>query len=451
MIVLHSQHIRLASLAMAFATFASTLTSCQNTQVQNTVETSSVGLGYAKTSVNCAIFRHSPLASADSAGTTLQFVCFYDSAGYLTLGKRQLDSSNWVTQTIDYRAHVEDGHNVASMAVDALGYVHVSYDHHGGPLHYRRSVAPYSLTLSAEMPMVGSLETDVTYPEFHSLPNGTLLFAYRTGMSGQGNMVLNTYNPHSQTWTRLHDVLIDGEGRRSAYWQMTTDSQGALHLSWVWRETPNVETNHDLCYARSLDGGQTWQKSNGGPYTLPIFASTAEIICSIPQCSELINQTCITTDEACNPYIATYWRAHSDTVPQYRLVWFNGQRWQQTKVGHRSMPFSLFGGGTKMIPISRPVVFVTQGRALFVCRDAEVGSRVSLYTAANLNAHPDQWEFQQLTDAPVEAWEPSFDEQLWNSHHLISLFVQRVYQGDGERTISSAEPSPISVLNIKFK
>lgn len=115
------------------------------------------------------------------------------------------------------------------------------------------------------------------------------------------------------------------------------------------------------------------------------------------------------------------------------------------------MPFSLFGGGTKMIPISRPVVFVTQGRALFVCRDAEVGSRVSLYTAANLNAHPDQWEFQQLTDAPVEAWEPSFDEQLWNSHHLISLFVQRVYQGDGERTISSAEPSPISVLNIKFK
>ena len=44
-----------------------------------------------------------------------------------------------------------------------------------------------------------------------------------------------------------------------------------------------VETNHDLCYARSLDGGKTWQRSDGTAYQLPITAATAEIAWKIPQ------------------------------------------------------------------------------------------------------------------------------------------------------------------------
>ena len=48
----------------------------------------------------------------------------------------------------------------------------------------------------------------------------------------------------------VHDILIDGEGERNAYWQMYVDKAGVIYLSWVWRETQLVETNHDLCYAR---------------------------------------------------------------------------------------------------------------------------------------------------------------------------------------------------------
>lgn len=31
-------------------------------------------------------------------------------------------------------------------------------------------------------------------------------------------MVMNRYNRATRRWTRLHDVLIDGEGQRNAYW-----------------------------------------------------------------------------------------------------------------------------------------------------------------------------------------------------------------------------------------
>ena len=44
---------------------------------------------------------------------------------------------------------------------------------------------------------------------------------------------------------RVQDVLIDGEDERNAYWQLYVDEAGTIHLSWVWRETWMVETNHE--------------------------------------------------------------------------------------------------------------------------------------------------------------------------------------------------------------
>ena len=49
------------------------------------------------------------------------------------------------------------------------------------------------------------------------------------------------------------------EGKRNAYWQACVGANGAIHLSWVWRESASVESNHDMAYACSKDGGKTWQ------------------------------------------------------------------------------------------------------------------------------------------------------------------------------------------------
>jgi hypothetical protein len=397
---------------------------------------------WASTSVNASIFRNSSLATHGK----WQYAAYYDADGYLTIAKRRLNKSQWEVQRSDYKGNVADGHNSISIAVDGNGCLHVAFDHHGNALRYCRSVAPGSIDLGPLLPMVGRDEADVTYPEFYTLPSGDLLFAYRSGASGRGNLVMNLYDVRSERWSRLHDVLIDGENERNAYWQLHIDAQGIIHLSWVWRETWMVETNHDLCYARSRDGGHTWEKSDGTPYRLPITAATAEYAWRIPQGSELINQTSMTADPEGHPYIATYWRDADSSVPQYRVVRFDGEAWKMMQVGQRSTPFSLVGGGTKMIPISRPRMVSDGQRLYFFFRDEERGSRVSM-AQYDLTDEVSGWAFTDLTDFAVDAWEPSMDLALWNARKLIHLYVQRCEQGDGEQ-VSPISPQPAYVLEV---
>lgn len=80
--------------------------------------------------------------------------------------------------------------------------------------------------------MTGIDEHNVTYPEFYLLPGGNLLFAYRSGSSGSGNLVLNGYDAENRKWHRIQDVLIDGGGAAERY-QMHVDERGTIHLSWV--------------------------------------------------------------------------------------------------------------------------------------------------------------------------------------------------------------------------
>ena len=407
-----------------------------------------VGMGYSQTSVNATIFRNSSLATH---GQT-QYAAYYDAEGWLTLAKRQLGDTAFVTQRTQYRGNVNDAHNVIAIMPDGEGRLHVAFDHHGHPLHYARAIAPGSLTLGPLEPMISdnldSLradERDVTYPEFYRLSSGNLLFAYRTGVSGRGNLVLNRYDIQAHRWSRLQDVLISGEEQRNAYWQLHVDRSGTIHVSWVWRETWMVETNHDLCYACSHDEGRTWQRSDGTAYTLPITAATAEYACRIPQRSELINQTSMSADAKGHPYIATYWRAEGDSVPQYRIVWHDGRRWQQRQVSQRHTPFTLAGGGTKMIPIARPRVAIDGREAWYIVRDAEQQSRACYYYTRDLRRAP--WELRTITPESVDAWEPSFDTELWQSQQKLHLLMQCVHQGDGERTIQ-ATPTPVAVIEL---
>lgn len=173
-----------------------------------------------------------------------------------------------------------------------------------------------------------------------------------------------------------------------------------------------VETNHDLCYACSSDGGKTWQKSNGETYNLPIREANAEYACRIPQNSELINQTSMSADTEGHPYIVTYWRDTDSTIPQYRLVWHDGINWHNRPIMNRTQAFSLKGGGTKMIPISRPRIAVDKGRAFFLFRDAERGSKVSMAYTADLKSG--EWQVTDLTDFSVDAWEPVLIQNYGN-------------------------------------
>ena len=402
-----------------------------------------VGNGWSSTSVNTAVFRQNSLVSNDS----LQYIAYYDADGNVVVGKRNLNSKDWQLKKTPFTGNVKDGHNIISLGLDSNGILHMAFDHHGSPLHYTRTKEPGSLEFEELQPMTGLKETHVTYPEFHATSDGDLIFVYREGSSGNGNMVMNRYDHNLKEWQQLQENLIDGQNQRNAYWQMYADPKGNIHLSWVWRETWLVETNHDMNYARSRDGGKTWEKSDGTPYELPITIETAEIACEIPQNSELINQTSMTADAKGNPYIATYWRDADSEVPQYRIVWHDGEKWCNSQVSNRTKPFSLSGGGTKMIPISRPRVVSDGKNAFYIFRDEERGSVVSMAYTKDIASG--NWETVDLTDFSVDAWEPSLDSNLWDNKNKLHVFVQRSHQGDGEKLSENLEKeSMVYVLEI---
>jgi hypothetical protein len=389
-----------------------------------------VGEGWARNSVNAVVFRKNSLVTHGD----VQYIAYYDRDAHVVLGKRKLGSDAWELKTTPYKGHALDAHNSISIMVDGANYLHLAWDHHNSTLRYARSLRPGALEMTGEMPMTGQGEASVSYPEFHRQPDGNLLFFYRDGGSGRGNLVINRYDVATQVWTRLHGNLISGEGKRNAYWQAFLDHRGTLHLSWVWRESPDVASNHDLAYARSRDGGRSWETSEGRPCTLPITAASAEYAARIPQGSELINQTSMSADKGGQPYIASYWRRAGSAVPQYQVVYRSGGAWKEMALDFRRTPFSLSGVGTKAIPVSRPQIMVGlragEPAALLVFRDAERGSKVSVARIADLGTG--RWTLHDLTADSAGAWEPSFDTELWRTRGELNLFLQAVQQVDGE-------------------
>ena len=404
----------------------------------------SIGDAWAANSVNVTSFRNDPITTAGDQ----QFAAYYNADRHVVIARRTIGQSEWKETVTDLTGKTTDAHNIISIIADGAGFLHISWNHHGDPLQYARSKMPNATDFQT-MPMTGQTETNVTYPQFFKMPDGNLVFMYRDGASGRGNLVIDTYSTTTQKWTQIYSNLISGENKRNAYWQACVDPKGSIHISWVWRESPNVATNHDICYARSDDGGHTWMKSDGTPYSLPITAETAEIASPIPQKHDLINQTSMCTDTDGHPIIATYFRPDGGKTIQYFIVRFDGKKWQTIQVSDRQTDFSLSGAGSKAIPFSRPQVIArnaggkTSVWVLF--RDTERGSRVSISACDDL-LKP-KWTTTDLTDFSVRYWEPSYDHIRWQRDGVLDLYVQMAGQGDGE-TLENIAPQPAHVLEF---
>ncbi|HTB62993.1 MAG TPA: BNR-4 repeat-containing protein, partial [Opitutales bacterium] len=238
--------------------------------------------------------------------------------------------------------------------------------------------------------------------------------------------------PSTHAWSVVQSPLLEGAGQRSPYWwRPEISADGTLHLAWCWRETSNASTNHDLCYARSRDGGLTWENSAGKILTVPITAQSDATVFPIAQGQNLMNQCTLATDAQGRPHIAYYCNG-PDGVPQYFHLWFDGEKWSAQQVSQRTLKFSLSGTGTLSIPISRPEIAVSHtGVAYLITRDAEFGGGVRLYAARPPYA---QWQVLDVVAGPLGDWEPSYDLVRWRRDGVLSLFVLPVHQGNNERT-----------------
>lgn len=404
-----------------------------------------VDSGWADTSVNTVVFRKNSIVS----DSLMQYVSYYNKDGLVAMASRPLQRDSFRVVLTEFKGNVYDAHNSISLSIDSNRLLKIAWDHHNTPLKFASGLVNGVPYFGKMHPLTSRNESKVSYPEFYKLPGNRLLFLYRDGSSGNGNLVVKRYDGNKHMWTDLHFNLISGEGKRNAYWQACVDYKGTIHISWTWRETADVASNHDICYAKSTDGGETWQRSDGTKYQLPITESSAEYVIRIPINSELINQTSMTADDNNQPIIASYWRAANETAPQYHVVYYDGFVWKDINGGFRKTAFSLSGMGTKLIPIARPQVIAwgtgKKRRVALVFRDVERGSKLSI--ASCLVSKPHKWVISDYTDENLGAWEPSYDIELWKRTKQLHLFVQHTEQGDGEKTVAIS-PQPIRIFEL---
>jgi BNR repeat-containing family member len=209
-----------------------------------------------------------------------QYAAFWNTSRHVVLGRRILPTGAWSTlELADYTLSADDAHNTISIGIcPGDGTLHLSFDHHGNNLHYRKSVAGFVTNPATAIWAASSFSTVtsalagtttvalVTYPRFVTEPGGNkMLFEARIGASGSGDEYLWEYDGTAHAWTALGMFVNGTVDSINAYPHGLSYTQGGtrLHMSWCWRETPDASTNHDLYYINSDDHGRTW-KNNAG-------------------------------------------------------------------------------------------------------------------------------------------------------------------------------------------
>lgn len=210
-----------------------------------------------------------------------QFVAYYDRDRMMTVASRELGSQTWQKMALPNRLRW-DSHNYVTLGIDERGHIHVSGNMHVDPLVYFRSAKPWDVMSLTEVEgMVGEDESRVTYPKFFNDKDGRLQFSYRSGGSGDGNILVNRFLVEEGRWERTLDeplfVGIGTDGTRNAYHKFVRDLSGNFHYLWIWRDTPQVETSHQICYATTPDLIH-WENAFGQPLDLPFRPDDERVI-----------------------------------------------------------------------------------------------------------------------------------------------------------------------------
>jgi len=228
-----------------------------------------------------------------------QYVGYYDEGRRVCIARRELPDKEWsVVRFSDYDFTSNDSHNVISIGTCPKdGTIHMAFDHHVHPLHYRvskKGAARSPRTTPWDASLFGPIRSEfeagkpitITYPRFWQTPDGGLQFCYRQGGSGNGDRMLVDYDAESGTWvdTRQidsrHGLFEDAKGAswtRCSYPNgYTYGPGGRLHTTWVWREG-SQGANHDLMYTFSDDRGVTWWNNLGQVFGEPPHVNSPDL------------------------------------------------------------------------------------------------------------------------------------------------------------------------------
>ncbi len=408
-----------------------------------------------------------------------QYLGWYDDAGRVCLSRRRLPDGAWEhVRFDDYRFQSNDAHNVISIGVCAGdGTIHLAWDHHVNPLHYRRSAVGAALkpaetpwTAALFGPVTSELEAarpvrDVTYPRFIRAPGGAFQLCYRTGYSGRGQRVLVDYSPVTHTWSRTRPIdsgagrytegQVVGQSRCSYPNGYTYGPDGRLHVTWVWREDAQG-ANHDLCYTFSDDRGLTWRNSAGavigqpgGP--VPSLDSPGLVAVRIPLSLGMMNTHgqavdsrgrlhCVVwhasaADVAALPEAERKFRWAPDAIRRYQHYFRDVDGvWR-----HRVVPGDVTGSTTGHRN-SRPKIALTpRDDLVMICNH---GGALDVIVATAATDYTD-WRVAHTEPGPFNN-EMLLDPHRWAAEGVLSVLAQ-------DRPTSPRQPTPLRVLDFRVE
>lgn len=434
-----------------------TLKQSTNKYVAKQIAHINLGQAWAGNSVNTVIFRSHAVFTHQNQ----QYTAFYVDGQTLRLVKRDLQTNEIQTHDLKGEYNLKDAHNSISLGMDRQGYLHISFDHHGTQLNYRRTLEPSQINAWTDsLPMTGNNEQKVTYPTF-ILPQAhtPLLILYRDGNWKQGQAYLKYYDEALKSWFDYPTPILSGAEQKpwtsNAYWNHPAmGEQGVLHLSFTWRtdyfSEEQLVSNINMDYAKSYDHGLSWVGSHNQPFKLPITPANSETVWPIAPGSNHINQTSMALDSKGYPHIVFY-ANDEQVIPQYQHLWFDGKTWQKTQVSQRTKPFKLAGGGTLEIPISRPEIVIDKEDTVFVIYRSQETQQKLVTTYLQAPAYKSIPENTLvLWEESVGQAEPIIDRIRWAQEQVLTLLVQYNEQPNGDLQHQNTQ-TDIQLIDIKFK
>jgi len=394
-----------------------------------------------------------------------QYATWWDAARRLCVGRRKLPRGAWQTiRFADHRIRGNDIHNVAVLGICPQdGTIHLSFDHHGHPLRYRVSRQGAALRpeqhrweaglfgpILRRLPSASPIpNAPLTYPRFFRAPGGGLQLCFRIGSSGNGERHLARYDPATGRWTHQGAFTsrvgtYEGSTSRNAYPHgIGYGCKGRLHMTWCWREgrargarrtgskgRSGKLTNHDLLYACSDDGGDTWRNSGGaivrapggdGPAAIGVH-SPGIVVATIPMFTGLMNTTTQAVD--------SHGRIHVILSREDHLTYYHYWRAVDGTWRHRRMPFR----GV------RPELAIDRGDNLFLVF-REIGSRRLCVAGATAARQWGDWAVLYGSRRQFDC-EPLIDRYRWEDEGVLSVYVQ-------DKPTATGEPSPLRVLSFR--
>lgn len=288
-----------------------------------------------------------------------QYIAYYNSDRSTVVGQRDLLEENFQLHVLPrtFRETNQgtssvlgwDTHNYLTLGVDKEGYIHLSGNMHASPLTYFRSTAPNDVSNMEQVyQMIGTEEIRTTYPNFMLTKEGELIFHYRDGGSGSGNEIYNIYDCKTKTWSRLLDTpLTDGKRLMNAYQtEPILQEDGWYHMYWVWRDTPDCSTNHDLSHMKSRDL-KNWYNAFGEPIKLPAtFDQKALIVDPIPSGGGIINLAAKMVLDPNNNPVFVYHKYDTAGNLQFFTAQIQKDQWVYDQITNWDYRWEFKGGGS---------------------------------------------------------------------------------------------------------